>query len=52
MEAKEEGPVQPAGSGWLSRLNLLKRRRKPPIPSERAVSPEFRAGFFSLLTFE
>lgn len=52
MEAKEEGPVLLARSSWLSRLNPLKRRRKPPVPSERAVSPEFRAGFFSLLTFE
>ena len=36
---------------WTERLNPLKRRRKPPVPSEREVSREYNAGFFSKLTF-
>lgn len=36
---------------WTERLNPLKRKRKPPIPSVREVSREYKAGFFSKLTF-
>lgn len=37
---------------WYKRLNPLKRSRKPPIPHERTVVPEYKASFWSLLTFQ
>lgn len=37
---------------WYRRLNPLKRRRKPPVPDERTVSPEYRASWLSRLTFQ
>jgi len=37
---------------WYHKINPLKRGRVPPIPEERAVCPEYNAGFFSLLTFQ
>ena len=43
---KEEGKRK-----WYQRLNPLRRRRKPPVPSERTVSPEYGAPFWSILTF-
>jgi hypothetical protein len=51
-ESKEEGiSAQPARS-WLLRINPIRSRRTFPIPEERAESPEHKAGFLSLLTFE
>ncbi|OJD31060.1 abc transporter [Diplodia corticola] len=38
--------------GWLDRANPLKKRNKPAVPTERDVSREHGAGFFSLLTFQ
>ena len=37
---------------WYKRLNPFKDSKKPPIPKERIISREYRAGFFSLLTFQ
>lgn len=37
---------------WYKRLNPLKRSVKPPIPTERRISREYGASFFSLLTFQ
>jgi hypothetical protein len=38
--------------GFWTKLNPLRRGAPPPVPAERiAVSPEYTAGFFSLLTF-
>ena len=37
---------------WYRRLNLLKWGKEPPVPTERTVSPEYYAGFWSLLTFQ
>ncbi len=36
---------------WYRRLNPLKRSRKPPVPRERTVCPEYGAPWWSLLTF-
>ncbi|KAI9794890.1 MAG: hypothetical protein M1816_003019 [Peltula sp. TS41687] len=45
-------PEKDAGKRkWYQRLNPLKRSRKPPVPLERTVSPEYGASFWSLLTF-
>ncbi|OCT54510.1 Oligomycin resistance ATP-dependent permease [Cladophialophora carrionii] len=44
-------PVEPERAPWRYRINPL-RRNPPPIPEERAVSREYNAGFFSLLTFQ
>ena len=41
-------PVKP----WYKRLNPLKWGKKPPVPKERTVSPEYSAGFFSKLMFQ
>lgn len=43
---KEEGKRK-----WYKSLNPLKRGRKPPVPSERTISPEYGASFWSILTF-
>ncbi|KEF53828.1 ATPase [Exophiala aquamarina CBS 119918] len=37
---------------WYHKINPLKRGPVPPFPEERAVCPEYNAGFFSLLTFQ
>ena len=36
---------------WYRRLNPLRRGRKPSVPAERTVSPEYRASWLSKLTF-
>ncbi|OJD32507.1 abc transporter family protein [Diplodia corticola] len=36
---------------WYRRLNPLNRGPVPPVPAERTVCPEHKAGFFSRLTF-
>lgn len=51
-EAKEEGNVPSTKRSWLSRLDPLKRRRSPPIPDERIESPEHKANFVSLITWQ
>lgn len=37
---------------WYKRVNPLKWGAKPPVPKEREVSAEYKAGFFSRLTFQ
>ncbi|EEP77403.1 hypothetical protein UREG_02252 [Uncinocarpus reesii 1704] len=37
---------------WYSKLNPLRLRRPPPVPKERSVSRESKAGFFSVITFQ
>lgn len=37
---------------WYTKLNPLRLRRPPPIPEERSVSREYKAGFLSLVTFQ
>lgn len=44
--------VQENKSTWYRRLNALKSRREIPVPKERAVSREYGASFFSMLTFQ
>jgi hypothetical protein len=36
---------------WYKTSNPLRWGKIPPIPTERDVSPEYKAGFFSLLFF-
>ncbi|KAI4150070.1 MAG: hypothetical protein LQ340_004282 [Diploschistes diacapsis] len=36
---------------WYKRLNPLKWGKDPQVPTERTVSPEYYAGFWSVLTF-
>ena len=47
-EKSEDAQKKP----WYKNLNPLKRRKKPPVPTERKISREYNAGFFSLLTFQ
>lgn len=51
MEERKDAEDTANKPSLLTRLNPLKNRRKPPIPTERQVCPEYKAGFFSLLTF-
>jgi len=37
---------------WYKTANPLKWGTIPPVPKERQVSREYKAGFFSLLTFQ
>ena len=43
--AKEKRP-------WYRNLNPLRWGAVPPVPTEREVSREYRAGFWSMLTFQ
>lgn len=52
-DAKEEGHVL-AGKksrSWVDRLNPIKRSRPPPVPDERAESPEHKANILSVVTW-
>ncbi|RMY79467.1 hypothetical protein D0863_00040 [Hortaea werneckii] len=48
-EAQEEAPRKRT---WGERLNPLKSKHKPPVPDDRIPSREWKAGFFSMLTFQ
>jgi hypothetical protein len=37
---------------WYKKANPLKWGPKPPVPKTREVSPEYKAGWFSLITFQ
>ncbi|CAG8134255.1 unnamed protein product [Penicillium olsonii] len=37
---------------WYRRLNPIRLQKTPPVPEERAVSREYGASFFSLVTFQ
>ncbi|KAH8702381.1 putative oligomycin resistance ATP-dependent permease yor1 [Talaromyces proteolyticus] len=52
-EPKEEGrSPSPLRKSWLSRLNPIAQRKSFPVPDQRTESPESKAGFLSLLTWE
>jgi hypothetical protein len=51
MSQETEADSQPERPVLLSRLNPLERNGKPPVPEERDVSPEYKAGVFSIITF-
>lgn len=42
---------QPQTRPWYKTSNPLRWGRIPPVPDERIVSPEHKAGFLSRLTF-
>jgi ATP-binding cassette, subfamily C (CFTR/MRP), member 1 len=44
--------TQPQTKPWYRTPNPLRWGGIPPIPDERIVSPEYKAGFLSLLTFD
>jgi ATP-binding cassette, subfamily C (CFTR/MRP), member 1 len=57
-ESSDDGMGKGYGSGgriskktWSERLNPLKYRKIPSIPKERAVSREYGASLWSVLTF-
>jgi ATP-binding cassette subfamily C (CFTR/MRP) protein 1 len=37
---------------WYRRLNPLRLQKTPPVPTERSVSHEYGASFFSIITFQ
>lgn len=43
--------ARPSDRPWYKKLNPLRWGAVPPIPTERGVSREYGAGFFSHLTF-
>jgi ATP-binding cassette, subfamily C (CFTR/MRP), member 1 len=43
--------AEPVKRSWSSRLNPLKRN-PPPVPKEREISREYKAGRLSRLTFQ
>ena len=42
----------PQKRSWSRTLNPLKSKHVPPVPTERGISREYTAGFFSRLTFQ
>lgn len=42
----------PEQKPWYKQPNPLRWGKTPPVPQEREVSPEYKAGFFSTLTFQ
>ena len=44
--------TQPQTKAWYRKLNPLRWGIIPPIPDNRIVSPEYKAGFLSLLIFD
>jgi ATP-binding cassette subfamily C (CFTR/MRP) protein 1 len=48
---QDQGPA-PRKQTWGEKLNPLKSRYPPPVPSERIPSREHQAGFFSVLYFQ
>ncbi|KAJ5960140.1 ABC transporter integral membrane type 1 [Penicillium vulpinum] len=53
-EAKVSDPdVQPLQKKkWYRRLNPLRMKKIPPVPTERSVSREHGASFFSIISFQ
>lgn len=46
-------PVQARSNArWYQKINPLRLRSIPPVPTERQVSKEYGAGFFSIVTFQ
>ncbi|KAL1964629.1 hypothetical protein VTN77DRAFT_6803 [Rasamsonia byssochlamydoides] len=39
-------------SKWYRKLNPLRLQKIPPVPKERAISREYGANFFSIITFQ
>jgi ATP-binding cassette subfamily C (CFTR/MRP) protein 1 len=44
--------LAPRKQTWGEKINPLKSKNPPPVPSERMVSREHKAGFFSVLYFQ
>lgn len=51
-DAQHDADAAPRKRTWGQKLNPLKRKTSPPVPTEREVSREYNAGFFSMLTFQ
>ncbi|GAB7337580.1 hypothetical protein MBLNU457_g2890t1 [Dothideomycetes sp. NU457] len=49
---RPDGSVQLEKRSWSEKINPFKRKHKPPIPKERAVSREYKAHWFSKVTFQ
>ncbi|KAL8691451.1 MAG: hypothetical protein Q9218_003334 [Villophora microphyllina] len=49
-ETKDHEPF--AKRPWYQRLNPMKRKYPPPIPKERTISREYKAGLLSRLTWQ
>ncbi|KAJ5163314.1 ABC transporter integral membrane type 1 [Penicillium coprophilum] len=51
-EAKTSNLEQPAQKKWYRKLNPLRWQKIPPVPTERSVSREHGASFFSVISFQ
>lgn len=49
---KSERSIVAEKRSWSERINPLKSKVKPPIPTEQGESREYKANFFSHLTFQ
>ena len=52
LTTETRSAIQPPRKPWYKKWNPLRWGKLPPIPKERTVSPEYTAGFLSLLTFQ
>ncbi|PGH12895.1 hypothetical protein AJ79_03995 [Helicocarpus griseus UAMH5409] len=51
-ERREDAEPAKPERRWYRKLNPLRWRRIPPVPTERTVSKEYGAGFLSIMTFQ
>ncbi|KAI4719614.1 ABC multidrug transporter-like protein [Aureobasidium sp. EXF-10727] len=49
---KSQRSIETEHQTWSEKINPLKRKHKPPIPAEQGESREYKANFFSHLTFQ
>ncbi|KAH0286486.1 ABC multidrug transporter-like protein [Aureobasidium namibiae CBS 147.97] len=49
---KSQRSTEGEKQSWGEKLNPLKRKIKPPVPAEQGESREYKANFFSHLTFQ
>jgi ATP-binding cassette subfamily C (CFTR/MRP) protein 1 len=49
---KSQRSLEEPKQSWSEKLNPLKRKEKPPVPTEQGESREYKANFFSHLTFQ
>ncbi|KAI4736070.1 ABC multidrug transporter-like protein [Aureobasidium sp. EXF-12298] len=49
---KSQKSIEGEKQSWSEKINPLKRKIKPPVPTEQGESREYKANFFSHLTFQ
>ncbi|KAI5206406.1 ABC multidrug transporter-like protein [Aureobasidium subglaciale] len=49
---KSQRSIEEEKQTWSEKINPLKKKHKPPIPAQQGESREYKANFFSHLTFQ